>query len=106
MTDGFQVDHQSLDQHSQDIEQIMDQISEATGDAGSLWDPQAFGIIGESWAGILSIWTNSADRAIKNAVAAGKQVSDNVKSMNENYKNTEQNVAQSFNAISSGTEGN
>ena len=103
MTDGFLVDHQSLDQHSQDIDQIMDQISEATGDAGSLWDPQAFGIIGESWAGILSIWTTSADKAIKTAVAAGKKVSDNVKSMNENYKNNDQNIAQGFNAISSGT---
>ncbi|HEX4724538.1 MAG TPA: hypothetical protein VH333_18605 [Pseudonocardiaceae bacterium] len=103
MPEGFVVDHQSLDQHSQDIDQIMDQISEATGDAGSLWDPQAFGIIGESWAGILSIWTTSADKAIKTAVAGGKKVSDNVKSMNENYKNNEQNVAQSFNAISSGT---
>ncbi len=106
MADGFQVDHQSLDQHSQDISQIMDQISEATGDAGSLWDPKAFGIIGESWAGILSIWTNSADKAIKNAVAAGQKVSDNVKSMNENYKTNENNVAQSFTAIGKGTEGN
>jgi hypothetical protein len=68
---GFQVNHQSLDQHSQDIGQIMDQITEATGDAGSLWDPQAFGIIGESWAGIL-----------------------------------EDNVAGSFNGISTGTGGN
>jgi len=100
---GFQIDHQSLDQHSQDIEQIMDQITEAAGDAGSLWDPQAFGIIGESWAGILSIWTNSANNAIKTAVAAGKVVSEHVKTMNENYKTNEDNTKRSFDAISAGT---
>lgn len=105
MADGFQVNHQSLEQHSQDIDQIMDQISEATGDAGSLWDPKAFGIIGESWAGILSIWTNSADGAIKNAVAAGKVVSENVKKMNQNYKDTETTAANNFNAITTGSEG-
>ena len=103
---GFQVNHQSLDQHSQDIEQIMDQITEAAGDAGSLWDPQAFGIIGESWAGSLSIWTNSANNAIKTAVAAGKVVSEHVKTMNENYRTNEDNVAGSFNAINSGSGGN
>ena len=101
--DGFQINHQSLEQHSQDIEQIMDQISEAAGDAGSLWDPQAFGIIGESWAGILSIWTNSADKAIKTAVAAGKVVSEHIKTMNENHKTNEENVKASFDAISAGT---
>lgn len=103
MADGFLIDHQSLEQHSQDIEQIMEQITEAAGDAGSLWDPKAFGIIGESWAGILSIWTNSANNAIKTAVAAGKVVSDHIKTMNENHKTNEANVKGSFTAISTGT---
>jgi hypothetical protein len=102
MADGFQIEHQSLDGHSQDVTQIMEQISEATQDAGSLWDPKAFGIIGESWAGILSIWTTSADRAIKNAVDAGHHVAEKVKSMNENYRQNEANAAKSFTAISKG----
>jgi hypothetical protein len=105
MVDGFQIDHASLDQHSQDIQTIMEQISGATGDAGSLWDPKAFGIIGESWAGILSIWTNSADKAIKTAVEAGHKVSGDVKAMNDNYKNNEQAIVRNMNAIGNGTTG-
>jgi hypothetical protein len=96
MAPGFKVEHASLDQHGQDIQTIMDQISSAARDAGSLWDPKAFGIIGESWAGILCIWTNAADRAIKTAVAAGHAVSDNVGSVNQNYKNTESTITSSM----------
>ena len=105
MTNGFQIDHASLDQHSQDISTIMEQISGATGDAGALWDPKAFGIIGESWAGILSIWTNAADTAIKTAVEAGHKVSGDVKNMNDNYKNNEDTIVRNMNAISNGTAG-
>jgi hypothetical protein len=105
MANGFEVNHASLDQHSQDITTIMDQVSGASGDAGSLWDPKAFGIIGESWAGILSIWTDAADKAIKTAVEAGHKVSDDVKKMNENYKNNEDRIARNMNAIGNGTAG-
>lgn len=105
MANGFQISHASLDQHSQDISTIMEQISGAAGDAGSLWDPKAFGIIGESWAGILSIWTNAADTAIKTAVEAGHKVSDDVKKMNDNYKHNEETIARNMNAISNGTAG-
>jgi hypothetical protein len=103
MTDGFQIDHASLDQHSQDIQTIMAQISGAAGDAGALWDPRAFGIIGESWAGILSIWTDSADKAIKTAVEAGHKVAGDVKAMNDNYQNNEQTIARNMNAIRGGS---
>src|SRR3979490_3144791 len=105
MVDGFQIDHASLDQHSQDIQTIMEQISGAAGDAGSLWDPKAFGIIGESWAGILSVWTNAADKAIKTAVEAGHKVAGDVRSMNDNYKNNEDTIARNLNAIGNGTPG-
>ena len=105
MANGFEVNHASLDQHSQDITTIMDQVSGASGDAGSLWDPKAFGIIGESWAGILSIWTDSADKAIKTAVEAGHKVSGDVKNMNDNYKNNEDTIVRNMNAISNGTAG-
>jgi hypothetical protein len=106
MTNGFQIEHASLDQHSQDITTIMEQISGATGEAGSLWDPKAFGIIGESWAGILSIWTDAADKAIKTAVEAGHKVAGDVKSMNDRYKHNEDDIARNMNAISGGTGGN
>lgn len=105
MANGFEVNHASLDQHSQDITTIMEQVSGASGDAGSLWDPKAFGIIGESWAGILSIWTDAADKAIKTAVEAGHKVSDDVKKMNENYKNNEDRIARGMNAIGNPTAG-
>ena len=105
MVDGFQIDHASLDQHSQDITTIMDQVSGASGDAGSLWDPKAFGIIGESWAGILSIWTNAADTAIKTAVEAGHKVAGDVKAMNDNYKNNEQTIVRNMNGIANPTAG-
>ncbi len=105
MANGFEVSHAALDQHSQDIQTIMEQVSGAAGDAGSLWDPKAFGIIGESWAGILSIWTNAADQAIKTAVEAGHKVSNDVTAMNDNYKTNEDRVARNMNSISGGMGG-
>jgi hypothetical protein len=99
MADGYQITHASLEKHESDIREVMSQVKGAIDTVRDPIDFQAFGIIGQSWAGYLNLWIDAHTRCVDAAVEAGNQTADNVKSMNENYKNNEDTVAKGFTAI-------
>lgn len=96
---GFSVDHASLDKHEQDIRQVMEQITGAVNSVRQPFDVQAFGVIGSTWSGALNDWIVGHTGCVDAAVRACAETADNVKAMNENYRQNESDTAQSFTAI-------
>jgi uncharacterized protein YukE len=99
----MQIDHSSLDKHAEEIKQIVEQVNGAVNQVRQLFDVKAFGIIGTVWATAVNEWVQSHTKAVDAAVQACTETADKVKSMNENYKQNETDVAQSFTAIANGT---
>ncbi|HVV25399.1 MAG TPA: type VII secretion target [Pseudonocardiaceae bacterium] len=104
MGDGYNVEPASLDKHEQDIRQVMEQVSGAVNSVRDLFDVEAFGIVGTVWATALNAWVQQHTSCIDSAVKAGNQVADSVGKMAQNYRQNEQNVAQSFTSISNDME--
>ncbi|HEX5403563.1 MAG TPA: type VII secretion target [Pseudonocardiaceae bacterium] len=100
MGDGYEVQPASLSEHEQDIRQVMEQVSGAVNSVRSVFDPQAFGIIGQVWATGLNAWIQQHTSCVDSAVKAGESVADSVAKMNQNYQQNEDDVAQSFTSIS------
>jgi ABC-type transporter Mla subunit MlaD len=105
MGGGYEVEPTSLDQHEQDIRQVMDQVSGAMNSVRDLFDVEAFGIVGTPWATVLNAWVQQHTGCIDSAVKAGNQVADSVGKMAANYRQNEQSVAASFTAIHTDTQG-
>jgi hypothetical protein len=105
MSGGYEVQPASLDQHEQDIRQVMEQVSGAIDSVRDLFDPQAFGIIGSTWATAVNAWIQQHTSCIDSAVKAGNSVADSVGRMSQNYQQNEANVAQSFTSISGNMQG-
>ena len=99
MADGYEITHASLEKHESDIRAVMSQVKGAIDQVRDPIDVQAFGIIGMTWAGYLNLWIDAHTGCVDAAVEAGNQTADNVKAMNQNYRDNEQNVAGSFTSI-------
>jgi hypothetical protein len=105
MGDGYEVSTSTLDQHEQDIRQIMGQVSGAVDSVRDLFDPQAFGIIGTEWSMGLNAWIQQHTGCIDSAVKAASGVADSVATMSQNYQRNEADVARSFTSISGDMKG-
>jgi Excreted virulence factor EspC, type VII ESX diderm len=100
MSGGYEVQPASLNQHEQDIRQVMEQVSGAVDSVRDLFDPQAFGIIGSVWATGVNAWIQQHTSCVDSAVKAGEGVADSVAKMSQNYQQNEADVARSFTSIS------
>jgi hypothetical protein len=99
MADGeIDVSPSALKEHAQDVRGFMSGLDEAAGSAGEVMDINAFGIIGMTWAGILTNWTGTAQDFLKTTTEAGQHVADQLTRISDAYTNVDAANAKSFQA--------
>ena len=102
--DGFAISPAELEAHEKQVRELMANISGATSSAFNPHDINAFGLIGQLWSWALTEWTEESDRAIKQAVAAGNHIADQLKEMRETHVARDTAAANQFNGIYGGSE--
>ena len=104
MGDEVQISPAELESHEKDVRDLMSMISGATGSAFEPFDINAFGLIGSTWSWSLHYWTDGAHNAVKQAVAAGNHVADQLKAMRETHVENDNAHAAEFTKIHNGAE--
>jgi len=99
------VSPEAIRKHADDVDQFMAQISQAVSQGTDLIDLRAFGIIGESWAGILQLWTNSATALVNQCAWAGHSVAQSLRDNANDYDKSDQQHADNFRQIHASLEG-
>jgi hypothetical protein len=97
--DGFELDPAELEEHENQVRELMSTVAGATQSAFQPIDINAFGLIGTTWSWSLHYWTDGADKAISSSVAAGNHIADQLKAMRENHVETDKAHADAFNNI-------
>jgi hypothetical protein len=100
--EGYQISPEELETHEHQVRELMSNIQGATSGAFEPVDINAFGLIGTTWSWSLQIWTGAADTSIKQAVAAGNHVADQLKAMREAYQEHDKGAADRFGQIHEG----
>lgn len=104
MTD-IDVSPGAIRQHADEVDQFMQDISGAVSQGTDLVDLRAFGIIGESWAGILQLWTSTATNLVNQSAAAGHSVAQSLRDNATDYEKSDQQHADGFKQIQSNLAG-
>ncbi|WP_236789958.1 type VII secretion target [Amycolatopsis sp. GM8] len=102
MARGYQVDLQALAGHEPEVRSAADKIHEAidaTGEAGALFDINAFGLIGQIFAGGIQYWVSSATNLVKGLGDAGHDLADKVQSAHDAMSNHEDASKQKLTAL-------
>ncbi len=95
------VSPEAIRKHADEVDEFMAQISQAVSQGTDLIDLRAFGIIGESWAGLLQVWTNSATSLVNQSAWAGHSVAQSLRDNANDYEKSDQQHADSFKQIHS-----
>ncbi|WP_018682316.1 hypothetical protein [Actinokineospora enzanensis] len=96
---GFEVDLKVLEAHERELRALIAAMPDAAAAGDSLWNPQAFGVIGMFLAQTLNIWTDDAVEYVDKAKAAGDDMADRFAAMREGYANGDKDAAAMFDAI-------
>lgn len=104
MTD-IDVSPGAIRQHADEVDRFMQDISGAVAQGTDLVDLRAFGLIGESWAGILQLWTSTATDLVNQSAAAGHSVAQSLRANATDYEKSDQQHADSFKQIQSNLGG-
>ena len=99
--DGYQISPEELKSHEEDVRELMSNIQGATSSAFQPIDINAFGLIGSTWSWALHYWTDAADNAIKQGVAAGNHVADQLEEMRKSHVENDKAAADRFTKIHS-----
>jgi hypothetical protein len=91
---GMKVDFDVLGGHEDEIREIADKVQQALDASGSAQalDFDAFGLVGQVFAIPIQGWVDSADKFLGDAVAAGHEVADRVKTAHGAFTEHEQNT--------------
>jgi uncharacterized protein YukE len=93
------VSPEAIRRHADEVDQFMGQLSQAVAQGTDLVDLRAFGLIGESWAGLLQIWTNSATALVNQCAWAGHGVAQTLRENADDYEKADQEHADAFKQI-------
>ncbi|MEU0789891.1 type VII secretion target [Amycolatopsis sp. NPDC005961] len=88
---AMKVDFDVLGGHEDEIRQIADRVQqavEAAGTAGAL-DFDAFGLVGQVFALPIQVWVETANGFLGDAVEAGHEVADRVKTAHTAFRDHE-----------------
>ncbi|WP_410673426.1 type VII secretion target [Amycolatopsis sp. cmx-4-68] len=92
--EGMKVDFDVLGGHEDEIREIADRVQqavEAAGTAGAL-DFDAFGLVGQVFAVPIQVWVETANGFLSDAVEAGHEVADRVKTAHTAFREHEENT--------------
>jgi uncharacterized protein YukE len=93
------VSPEAIRKHADDVDAFMQDISGAVAQGTDLVDLRAFGIIGESWAGVLQLWTSTATNLVNESAAAGHSVAQSLRDNATDYEKSDQQHADNFTQI-------
>ncbi|GLZ32831.1 hypothetical protein Lesp02_50190 [Lentzea sp. NBRC 105346] len=105
MSGGFEVDLRVLEAHERELKTLMAALPDAAEAGASLWNPQAFGVIGMFFAQVLSNWTDDAVEYVGKVKQTGDAVAENFAGMRQEYADNEDQVAQAFGKLRDGLDG-
>ncbi|HEY8300363.1 MAG TPA: type VII secretion target [Jatrophihabitans sp.] len=95
MTD-IDVSPEAIKKHADEVDTFMQDLSAAVAQGTDLMDLRAFGIIGETWAGVLQLWTNTATELVNQSAWAGHSVAQALRDNAANYETSDQQHADHF----------
>jgi uncharacterized protein YukE len=90
------VSPEAIRKHADEVDQFIAQISQAVSQGTDLIDLRAFGIIGETWAGLLQLWTSTATSLVNQSAAAGHSVAQSLRDNANDYERSDQQHAGNF----------
>jgi hypothetical protein len=102
---GFAVDLKVLEAHERELRSLLAQMPDAADAAGSLWNPDVFGVVGMFAAQLLILWTDDAAELVGAAKNAGEEMAARFKDMRDAYAEGDQQAAALFEAILEQLEG-
>jgi uncharacterized protein YukE len=90
------VSPEAIRKHADEVDTFMQDISAAVSQGTQLTDLRAFGLIGESWAGVLELWTSTATDLVNQSAWAGHSVAQSLRDSAADYEKSDQEHADQF----------
>ncbi len=90
------VSPEAIRKHADEVDTFMQDISAAVTQGTELTDLRAFGLIGESWAGVLQLWTSTATDLVNQSAWAGHSVAASLRDNANAYEKSDREHADHF----------
>jgi hypothetical protein len=99
--DGMKIDFDGLGKHEDEIREIADKVQQAADAAGSAQalGSDAFGLVGQVFALPIQIWVSSATSFLGDAVDAGHDVADRIKTAHTAFTEHEKKTCDLINGL-------
>jgi uncharacterized protein YukE len=99
------VSPEALKTHAGEVDDLMNQLTEAVREVNDLWDPKAFGLVGMFLAQTLRVWTTDAKNAVDRTAESGHEMAARLRDCADTYTSSDEQHAQEFQSIGGGGAG-